>query len=125
MMNSIKRYIQYWKLGQCLVFSKGILIGFVLGLLAVHLLAPSSEYTPLKNELSRQPTVFQTAETVTSIETKRDRILCWVTTSPKTHSRAQLIKDTWGSRCDKLLFMSSIQGISLFTVACSRLPIVL
>lgn len=119
MMNSIKRYIQSSKLGQCLVFSKGILIGFVLGLLAVHLLAPSFEYTSLNiNELSQQPTVFQIADQPVTLETKRDRIriLCWVTTSPKTHSRAQLIKDTWGRRCDKLLFMSSIQGISLFTV---------
>ncbi|XP_046654508.1 glycoprotein-N-acetylgalactosamine 3-beta-galactosyltransferase 1-like isoform X2 [Daphnia pulicaria] len=116
MMNSIKRYIQYSKLGQCLVFSKGILIGFVLGLLAVHLLAPSFEYTSLHiNELSQQPTVFQIADQPVTLETKRDRIriLCWVTTSPKTHSRAQLIKDTWGRRCDKLLFMSSIQDDTL------------
>ena len=105
MMNSIKRYVQYSKLNLCIVLSKGILIGFVLGILTIHLFASSSQYMSVKNELGQHPIVYQTDEPVHS------RILCWITTSPKTHLRAQLIKDTWGRRCDKLLFMSSTQGI--------------
>ncbi|KAJ2948900.1 hypothetical protein O0L34_g5832 [Tuta absoluta] len=48
---------------------------------------------------------------------KRVRILCWVLTYPDHHNKTcKPIKDTWGKRCTKLLFMSTEYDPEIGTV---------
>ncbi|ETV65225.1 hypothetical protein H257_18000 [Aphanomyces astaci] len=43
------------------------------------------------------------------------KILCWVNTFDENHNRARSIKATWGQRCDKLVFMSNVEDLSIPT----------
>ena len=45
------------------------------------------------------------------------RVLCWILTAPQfLDHRARQVKDTWGKRCNVILFMSSVKNDSFPTV---------
>ena len=53
---------------------------------------------------------------------RKVRVLCWIMTCPKRlSSRAKTVKDTWGQRCDTLLFASDIYDQSFPTINISVL----
>ncbi|XP_048760150.2 glycoprotein-N-acetylgalactosamine 3-beta-galactosyltransferase 1-like isoform X2 [Ostrea edulis] len=48
---------------------------------------------------------------------KKVRVLCWVMTAPKNlDKKATAVKNTWGKRCNKVIFFSSVTNTSFPTV---------
>lgn len=57
-------------------------------------------------------------------ELKQVRVLCWVNTFHKNHKmRVRSIKNTWGKKCDKILFMSDIEDPAIPTVRIMAPPL--
>ncbi|KAI9912910.1 hypothetical protein PsorP6_006352 [Peronosclerospora sorghi] len=59
-----------------------------------------------------------------SREASNQRVLCWVNTYHANHNaRLHAIKQTWGQKCDKLLFMSDIEDLRIPTVPIMAPPL--
>lgn len=92
----------------CLFVLGGVACGFVLGLFIV----PNSDTGTNKlyvniNRIHKNDSLYSAV-----------RILCWVVTGPSNHkTKAIHVMQTWGRRCNKLLFMSSVSDDSIPAIA--------
>lgn len=69
---------------------------------------PSDLNAPATNHNNSTTTLTVTDHSAADRLHNRTRILCWILTGPENHhTKAQHIRNTWGQRCDRLLFMSS------------------
>ena len=65
------------------------------------------------NKLSKVASVIK-QKAVDSQKKQIPRVLCLVTTSPNNHAtKARAVNETWGAKCDKLVFVSSKQELGL------------
>lgn len=110
MLNKVKIRINLQK-----VFA--FLIGFVIANFITREIFFSDIF--LNDILSPKPSSFKSNETYTISYDLFDevKILCLIMTRPATHkSKAQHIKNTWGKRCNKLLFLTTKEDPDLDTV---------
>ena len=82
----------------------------------------SRQHVDKRNNLKQRNGSLKNRENVLSLAQKLDevsdskelvnkiRILCWIMTSPKSHWKAKIVRDTWGKRCNILVFISSEEG---------------
>ncbi len=106
------------KLMRILIKNAGpIIFGMVAGFLIACVAGPHKDFFSAGSVFRENPNLED--RTVADKLKREVKVLCWILTTSSHHqSKALHVKNTWGRRCNKLLFMSNVKGklrkLSLF-----------
>lgn len=97
----------------CLVL--GLIVGMQLTQFWDYITFTTEEYE--STALAGDTTLSSSSSSLAEQLYRKTRVLCLVLTMPSNHAtKAQMVKQTWGSRCNKLVFMSSQDDAQLGAV---------
>lgn len=110
-VEEVQTIIKSIKMSQSAMGFYSYILGTFSGILITLLFIKYLQYDELLQQTTRPVYDISHEPTLVSTMDLRDevRILCWVLTYPANHqTKAKAVKDTWGRRCNKLVFISTL-----------------
>lgn len=115
-VGQVNEAVKSTKLSQRLLSFYSYLLGTFSGVLLTVLFIKYLQYDELLQQTTRPMFDVSHKPTLISMVERHDevRILCWVLTYPLNYqTKAKAVKETWGKRCNKLVFISTLPDDNL------------